>query len=81
MNRPDGKHAWSVTVGAKGQIVIPKEARDMFGIKPGDTLLLLGDRKRGLAIPPKSAFGAIFSRIFGAGEETVTEEDDDNGGA
>ena len=35
-----GKHAWSVTVGAKGQIVIPKEAREIFGIAPGDTLRL-----------------------------------------
>ena len=35
----EGKYAWSVTVGAKGQIVIPKEAREVFGIAPGDTLL------------------------------------------
>lgn len=48
MRRPKGKYAWSVTVGAKGQIVIPKEAREIFGIAPGDTLLMLrpdeGDR-------------------------------------
>ena len=48
--------ACTVRVGEKGQIVIPKEARDMFGIKPGDTLLLLADRQRGIAIPPKSEF-------------------------
>ena len=34
MERPEGKYAWTVTVGTKGQIVIPKEARDVFDIHP-----------------------------------------------
>jgi AbrB family looped-hinge helix DNA binding protein len=34
MNRPKGKYAWTVKVGEKGQLVIPKEARDIFNIKP-----------------------------------------------
>lgn len=37
-------------VGEKGQIVIPKEARKMFGIKPGDSLVILCDKKKGIAI-------------------------------
>lgn len=37
-------------VGEKGQIVIPKEAREMFGIKPGDSLAILCDKKKGIAI-------------------------------
>ena len=37
-------------VGEKGQIVIPKEARDMFDIKPGDTVVVLCDKKKGMAI-------------------------------
>lgn len=37
-------------VGEKGQIVIPKEAREMFGIKPGDSLVILCDKKKGNAI-------------------------------
>ena len=37
-------------VGEKGQIVIPKEAREMFGIKPGDSLVILCDNKKGIAI-------------------------------
>lgn len=63
--RPAGKHAWTVTVGTKGQIVIPKEAREIFGIEPGDTLMILADEKQGMAIPPKHTFNEYFSRIFG----------------
>lgn len=37
-------------VGEKGQIVIPKEAREMFNIKPGDSLVILCDKKKGMAI-------------------------------
>ena len=37
---PEGKHAWTATVGTKGQIVIPREARELFDIQPGDTLQL-----------------------------------------
>ena len=40
----------SVRVGPKGQITIPKEAREMFDIKEGDTLMVMGDKDRGLAI-------------------------------
>ena len=64
MKAPEGKYAWTATVGEKGQIVIPKQARDIFGIKPGDTLLLLGDKQRGIAIPPKGAFAELFSITF-----------------
>lgn len=64
MNGPEGKYAWTVTVGEKGQIVIPKQARKVFGIRPGDTLLLLGDEKQGIAIPPKDAFSDLFALAF-----------------
>ncbi len=65
MARPEGKYAWTVTVGTKGQIVLPKEAREVFGIEPGDTLIILGDEKQGMAIPPKNQFSDFFGRIFG----------------
>ena len=64
MKAPKGNYAWTATVGEKGQIVIPKQARDLFEIKPGDTLLLLGDEKRGIAIPPKGFFAEIFGIAF-----------------
>lgn len=62
--QPPGKYAWTVKVGEKGQFVIPKEARDLFGIQPGDTLILLGDAERGIAIPPKGTLDAIHRSIF-----------------
>ena len=64
MAAPKGKYAWTATVGEKGQIVIPKQAREVFDIKPGDTLILLGDIDRGIAIPPKSSFSEIFNTVF-----------------
>ena len=64
MEKSEGKYAWTVTVGEKGQIVIPKQAREIFKINPGDTLMILGDESRGLAIPPKSAFAQFVATIF-----------------
>ena len=64
MSKPKGKYAWTVKVGEKGQIVIPKEARDIFDINPGDTLIILGDEKQGIAIPPKNAFTNLVTTIF-----------------
>ena len=55
---------WCYLWGTKGQIVLPKEARDLFDIQPGDSLILLADTKRGIAIPPKSTFEAFSERIF-----------------
>lgn len=72
MNYPKGKYAWTVKIGEKGQFVIPKEARDIFAIRPGDTIIVLGDVERGLAIPPKEMMDRYISRIFGelSGEES-----------
>jgi len=53
MTKPKSRHAWTVKVGERGQIVIPKEARDIFNIKPGDTLIMLGDKQQGIVITTK----------------------------
>ena len=68
MKHPKGKYAWAVTVGAKGQIVIPKQARELFGIQAGDTLVILGDKERGLAIPPKSVFTQFAEAVYATSE-------------
>ena len=54
---PKGKYVCTVRVGDKGQIVIPKQARDMFGIQPGDSVLLLADENSGIAIVRCEEFG------------------------
>ena len=54
----------SVKVGPKGQIVIPREVRAMFGIEPGDLLLLLADSSRGIAIQRMEHFDRIADEIF-----------------
>ena len=51
-------------VGEKGQIVIPKEAREMFGIKPGDTVLVLCDKKKGMAIVKSEVFEDTIDKMM-----------------
>ncbi len=53
----------SVKVGQKGQITVPAEARKMFDIKEGDTLMILGDKNKGLAIVKDDAFYALMGGI------------------
>ena len=61
---PEGRFMGTVKVGEKGQIVIPKTARDMFGIKPGDTLLLLADSRQGIAIVRNETFVDYTNQIL-----------------
>jgi len=76
MASPKGKYAWTVKVGEKGQFVIPKEARDIFNIKPGDTLIVLADEKKGIAIPPQDMFAYLSKTIF-SGEVPLENEEDE----
>lgn len=69
MKYPEGKYAWTVKIGEKGQFVIPKEARDVFNINPGDTLIVLADINKGIAIPPKNMFAHLMETIFNQDEE------------
>ena len=71
--KPEGKYAWTAKVGEKGLIVIPKEAREVFDIHPGETLLLLGDVNQGLAIVKNDVFMQFASAIFRAQAEEEEE--------
>ncbi len=51
-------------VGEKGQIVIPKDIREMFDINTGDTMVLLGDKNRGLALVKASTVSELTDKIF-----------------
>ena len=52
-------------VGEKGQIVIPKDARQIFGVKPGDTLLILGDEETGIIVTKPDVLRDAADEIFG----------------
>ena len=56
----DERFIVSVKVGPKGQITIPKEAREMFNIKEGDTLMVMGDKERGIALVKADMFYALM---------------------
>ena len=56
----------SVRLGPKGQIVIPKEARAMFGLEPGDTLVLLADKKKGIALQTTDKLNPLLRKAFDA---------------
>ena len=60
-----GKHIFgTVKVGEKGQIVIPKDAREIFGIAPGDTLLILGDEKNGIIVTRPDVINEAAKKVF-----------------
>ena len=61
-------------VGDRGQIVIPKEARELFNIKPGDTLLILGEKETGLIVSRPEILSDIANQIF----NTVKNEEQTN---
>ena len=61
----DDKFIVSVKVGPKGQITIPIEARRMFGISEGDTLMVMGDKARGLALVKSDEFYKLMGGVYG----------------
>lgn len=65
MEIPKGHYIFgTVKVGERGQIVIPCEARDKFNIKAGDTLIVLGDEKWGIAVTKSDVLQKFASDIF-----------------
>ncbi|MEA5051591.1 MAG: AbrB/MazE/SpoVT family DNA-binding domain-containing protein [Oscillospiraceae bacterium] len=84
MGAPKGKYMFGlVKVGERGQIVIPKKAREIFKVQPGDSLMVLGDEASGLALIPLERFKDIFFKAIekepeyfaSLGEETPEEGD------
>ena len=72
MQDENGKYLFGICkVGEKGQIVIPKEARDVFGIRPGDLLVLLGDKTRGgIAVVKAEVFSSTADAILGGSDDS-----------
>ena len=63
---PKGKHVFgTVKIGDKGQIVIPKEARQVFGLNPGDSLLVLGDEENGIVLAKAEVLNGVAMEILG----------------
>ena len=66
MAEKEGKYIFGICkVNEKGQIVIPSQARKVFGIKSGDSLVMLGDDKKGLALVKAEIFSAVTDEIIG----------------
>ena len=71
---PSGKHVLGMKkarhifgtakVGERGQIVIPKDARELYGIHPGDTLLILGDEENGMIVTKPDVLSSLDERIL-----------------
>ncbi len=66
MNKEQDKFIWTTKLTSKGQIVLPKQAREVFGFKEGDTLILLGDLQRGIAIAKYDDYLKFAEEIFKA---------------
>ena len=71
---PSGKHVLGMKkarhifgtakVGERGQIVIPKDAREFYGIHPGDTLLILGDEENGMIVTKPEVLSTLAEKIL-----------------
>ena len=71
---PSGKHVLGMKkarhifgtakVGERGQIVIPKDARELYGIHPGDTLLIRGDEENGMIVTKPDVLSSLAERIL-----------------
>ena len=75
LSLPKGKYVFGTAkVGEKGQIVIPKEARNIFDIKPGDNLLILGDEASGIVITKTDVINDVALKILSSTEKENNDE-------
>ena len=74
MSRDERYFMASVKLGPKGQIVIPKEAREMFGVGPGDTMVLLCDKKKGMALQTADKLKPFLKKTFDSLHDMGEEE-------
>lgn len=72
--KEDRYYMASVKLGPKGQIVIPKEVREMFGVAPGDTMVLLADRKKGVALQTVDQLNPMLRKTF---RSIVSDEEEE----
>lgn len=64
-NFPERKFLATVKIGAKGQIVIPKEVREMFSLQAGDSLVLMADKGQGIALQPYRYLETFWNAVSG----------------
>ena len=76
LGRPKRHIFGTAKVGEKGQIVIPKEARTLFHVEAGDTLLILGDEKNGIIVTKPDVIRDAATKVF---ENLRSEEDTRDG--
>ena len=64
--KENDRYAGVCKVGEKGQIVIPKTVRDMFDINPGDSVIVLCDKKKGIAIMKSEIITDLAESVLGS---------------
>ncbi len=75
MQAPPGKHFFgTVKVGERGQIVIPKKAREVFDIRPGDLLVVLGDESQGIGIAKADVLKDFLAQAMASAENPGKKE-------
>ena len=71
---PKGKHIFGTTkINDRGQVVIPKKARELFGINNGDSLVVLGDEAEGIALIKAEIFEKRLNAIWNSMKQEISE--------
>lgn len=74
---PKGKHIFGVvSLGEKGQIIIPKKAREIFNLAPGDKIVILGDEERGIALAKADLMMHFYESLQGEYDDGQTQKEE-----